>query len=713
MSHHRTSPPLLLALLTVSGCGAQQQRAQPGDGTGGGTEAVLRYVEGEAPAESCPNGGRVVLVGWDADADGELDDEEVAATVYACHGADGEPGEAGLAGTDGAQGPPGQDGQDGQDGAQGPPGRDGQDGAQGPPGQDGQDGAQGPPGQDGAQGPPGQDGAQGPPGQDGAQGPPGQDGAQGPPGQDGAPCTLERDEAAGTTTITCPGSEPVVLRDPEGPVRVTVDYGLEYALDPVRLAERPEDAQLRIDPPGGGTPAMALALSEGETSRLVGTPLRLVAAEDALRAGFEPGQPAALEPVEEERGPVVVLIRTREGRIYKLGLGAAEGDVRYGLACEPLVRTVPAARIEYGRAFDLETGRAADLPGEEDFDLSPPWDGPNGTEPARLRPAPGVEVARLAPARYGTVGAEDVLTARFEEAMEHTLGLAEGETGPLVLLVRTATGRVYELDAGRPLSRDAWGLDYERLPFVPPDAIVRYHEPFDLDRGRSAQPDGEPHFSVHPGFGGMPPILVPEPGVFVARVHPGHFGLLAPEDLARTSLEEGGMGVLLGPIAQEDEQGPVVAVVRTPAGRLYEVGNARAVGQETLAFDFAPLRLGLPRIEIPYGRHFDLERGRVDPAEPGSADIAFGAADGGWAGVVWPPEDAELARLEPAFFDTVGRDDAQAAQFVRFEVPWSPIDQELGPVVILVRTRDGNLYKIAAGRQVWAGVHGFDYAELP
>ena len=59
--------------------------------------ATLVRVEEELPGLNCEAGGQAILVGPDTDADGTLDDAEVASTTYACNGADGADGADGVA----------------------------------------------------------------------------------------------------------------------------------------------------------------------------------------------------------------------------------------------------------------------------------------------------------------------------------------------------------------------------------------------------------------------------------------------------------------------------------------------------------------------------------------------------------------------------------------------------------------------------------------
>jgi len=78
-------------------------------------------------------------------------------------------------------------------------------------GTDGENGADGAPGENGADG---QNGMNGQPGADGRDGRDGQPGADGRDGRDGAAC-LAVNNGDGSYTITCPGSEPITVRNGE------------------------------------------------------------------------------------------------------------------------------------------------------------------------------------------------------------------------------------------------------------------------------------------------------------------------------------------------------------------------------------------------------------------------------------------------------------------------------------------------------------------
>src|SRR5262245_46367614 len=82
---------------------------------------LMQTVEVE-PGDDCEAGGFAIQRGVDADADGELVDDEIESEQFICNGADGADGvdgENGADGTDGEDGMPGADGTDGANGADG------------------------------------------------------------------------------------------------------------------------------------------------------------------------------------------------------------------------------------------------------------------------------------------------------------------------------------------------------------------------------------------------------------------------------------------------------------------------------------------------------------------------------------------------------------------------------------------------------------------
>jgi len=83
----------------------------------------------------CPYGGAELIIGFDTNLDGIVND--ITQTEYVCNGEPGQNGADGQNGSDGQNGADGQNGSDGQDGLNGQDGADGQNGA------DGQDGADG------------------------------------------------------------------------------------------------------------------------------------------------------------------------------------------------------------------------------------------------------------------------------------------------------------------------------------------------------------------------------------------------------------------------------------------------------------------------------------------------------------------------------------------------------------------------------------------
>ncbi|MBL4669901.1 MAG: collagen-like protein, partial [Flavobacteriales bacterium] len=109
----------------------------------------------EAPGVNCFNGGTMIDVGVDDNADGTLQTLEIDFTYYVCNGDTGvvgPQGPIGLAGTTGAVGPTGATG---AIGATGPAGAIGSAGPTGAVGAVGATGSQGPIGLTGAAGPAG------------------------------------------------------------------------------------------------------------------------------------------------------------------------------------------------------------------------------------------------------------------------------------------------------------------------------------------------------------------------------------------------------------------------------------------------------------------------------------------------------------------------------------------------------------------------------
>lgn len=95
---------------------------------------VLVRVDAEPPGEQCPAGGLRVANGIDDDRDEALQDEEIDASEFLCHGAAGPSGAgpAGEAGPTGATGATGEAGPTGATGEAGPIGPTGPTGPAGP-----------------------------------------------------------------------------------------------------------------------------------------------------------------------------------------------------------------------------------------------------------------------------------------------------------------------------------------------------------------------------------------------------------------------------------------------------------------------------------------------------------------------------------------------------------------------------------------------------
>ncbi|WP_368671035.1 collagen-like protein [Myxococcus sp. AM010] len=120
----------------------------------------------EPSGENCSQGGALVETGIDVNRNGELEDEEVDASLtrYVCNG------EQGPVGAVGPQGPEGPQGLRGEQGVPGPVGPQGEQGIQGDLGPVGPAGAVGPVGPAGPQGATGAEGPVGPAGDTGPQG---------------------------------------------------------------------------------------------------------------------------------------------------------------------------------------------------------------------------------------------------------------------------------------------------------------------------------------------------------------------------------------------------------------------------------------------------------------------------------------------------------------------------------------------------------------
>ncbi len=88
----------------ISGCDS--------DGPAPGTTVLLETAS-EGKGKNCEFGGQRIDHGLDADRDGELSQDEVNGTIYACNGASGDDGAAGEDGAPGKNGARGEDGEDG------------------------------------------------------------------------------------------------------------------------------------------------------------------------------------------------------------------------------------------------------------------------------------------------------------------------------------------------------------------------------------------------------------------------------------------------------------------------------------------------------------------------------------------------------------------------------------------------------------------------
>lgn len=80
--------------------GLNGEKGAAGEDGEDGLNALVRLEE-EAPGENCEFGGTAIMVGLDEDGDGTLDASEILTTEYVCDGANGADGEDGVDGSDG------------------------------------------------------------------------------------------------------------------------------------------------------------------------------------------------------------------------------------------------------------------------------------------------------------------------------------------------------------------------------------------------------------------------------------------------------------------------------------------------------------------------------------------------------------------------------------------------------------------------------------
>jgi MYXO-CTERM domain-containing protein len=83
------------------------------DGSSGASALII--VEDEPAGGNCPEGGKRIQTGLDDNRNGQLDDSEVDAVSFVCHGANGADGTDGADGADGAEGAAGPSGDSGRD----------------------------------------------------------------------------------------------------------------------------------------------------------------------------------------------------------------------------------------------------------------------------------------------------------------------------------------------------------------------------------------------------------------------------------------------------------------------------------------------------------------------------------------------------------------------------------------------------------------------
>ncbi len=522
-------------------------------------------------------------------------------------------------------------------------------------------------------------------------------------GRDGAPCGVERDDEAGTTTITCPGSPPVVIGDPEAApaepafvVELNAPFDLEtgssMAPDPDIVFEQPDPEQpIELRPAQPGV----------ELARLVPATYEALSIEDLARARFSEDAVEPVELVEQEQGEVVLLVRSAEGRLYKLGRLRALPEERIGFDYATLPFDLPPLRAGEFEPTDLELGRFnPENPGLNDlrFRIEDPVLGRVEVEPA----APGVRLARRTPARFGAGTAVD-FTALAEGPQP--LYAAEGEAEGVVI-VQTAEGNYFELGRAWIIGDDQIAIEAARLQVEEPDLLVELGEPVDLDTGRGQAPAELADLRFE--FQARLTTVRAEPGTRLALVETASPELLDEGALADLEFEES--------IDFADPQGGLPDAILARTGdrvfvlSAFAVYGSGATARLGLNLDLLPAEL--PEVEVPYQEAFDLE---TLSAQGEGSDLSIEPAGPGLGPRLRPSPGSEVARLSPAFYPLVGPQAVAAAVFGPGEVSLTPDPQagEAGPVVLLIRTAEGNVFKIEPGFATSALTYGFDLDLIP
>ncbi|AUX42512.1 uncharacterized protein SOCE26_039450 [Sorangium cellulosum] len=114
------------AALALMGCSDSGIEVPAGGDQGG----VLLSFSDEPAGDNCEGGGTRIASGRDLDGNGKVDDAEVDAVTYVCHGVKGEQGEDGEPGAEGPRGDQGDNGDPGDEGEDGDRGDDGEDALQ-------------------------------------------------------------------------------------------------------------------------------------------------------------------------------------------------------------------------------------------------------------------------------------------------------------------------------------------------------------------------------------------------------------------------------------------------------------------------------------------------------------------------------------------------------------------------------------------------------
>ncbi|MFY0625413.1 MAG: collagen-like protein [Reichenbachiella sp.] len=98
---------------------------------------IISSMVNEPIGQNCDNGGIMIIFGLDLNENEMLEETEIQSSFFICHGNNGIDGQDGTNGANGQNGTNGQDGSNGSDGQDGTNGSNGQDGINGIDGQNG------------------------------------------------------------------------------------------------------------------------------------------------------------------------------------------------------------------------------------------------------------------------------------------------------------------------------------------------------------------------------------------------------------------------------------------------------------------------------------------------------------------------------------------------------------------------------------------------